>query len=74
MDVGPIYFLLTITPVNGVLNNDTDADGDLLSAAIIMNPTNGNALLNTDGSFGYTSFMLLVTFTVVWSSLKLDIH
>ena len=38
----------------GVLANDTDPDGDLLTATIVSNPSNGTLSLNTDGSFLYT--------------------
>ncbi len=38
----------------GVLGNDTDADGDPLSAALTGTPSNGSASLNSDGSFTYT--------------------
>ncbi len=37
----------------GVLGNDTDADGDLLSAAVDAGPTHGALTLNADGSFDY---------------------
>ena len=37
-----------------VLENDTDDDGDTLSAALSSEPTNGIVVLNTDGSFEYT--------------------
>jgi len=38
----------------GVLNNDTDTENDLLTAALIDNVTNGTLTLNTNGSFEYT--------------------
>ncbi|HZF34808.1 MAG TPA: tandem-95 repeat protein [Candidatus Angelobacter sp.] len=38
---------------NGVLGNDSDADGDALTAAIVTGPANGTLTLNTDGSFTY---------------------
>jgi VCBS repeat-containing protein len=42
-------------PVSGnVLVNDTDADGDSLSAALDQGPANGTVELNSDGSFTYT--------------------
>ena len=37
----------------GVLANDTDSDGDSLSAVIVSQPTNGSLTLNVDGSFTY---------------------
>jgi len=41
-------------PAPGVLSNDEDVDGDTLSALIEVFPTNGTAVLNTDGSLTYT--------------------
>ncbi len=40
----------------GVLGNDTDADGDALTAALVLGsgPSNGTLALNADGSFTYT--------------------
>jgi VCBS repeat-containing protein len=38
----------------GVLANDTDADGDPLSAALESAPSHGTVTLNADGSFAYT--------------------
>jgi VCBS repeat-containing protein len=38
----------------GVLANDTDADGDSLTAVLVSGPTNGSLTLNTDGTFSYT--------------------
>ena len=47
------------TPLNvdsskGVLSNDTDPDGDALSAAVVSGPSWGDLTLNEDGSFSYT--------------------
>ncbi len=39
---------------NGVLVNDTDADGDPLTAILVSGPTHGLLTLNTDGTFSYT--------------------
>ena len=39
---------------SGVLSNDSDIDGDALSAAIVSGPANGSVVLNADGSFDYT--------------------
>jgi len=44
---------LTVTPP-GVLANDTDADGDPLTASLVGPPANGVLALNADGSFIYT--------------------
>ena len=41
-------------PAPGVLGNDTDADGDALTAALGTGPANGTLTLNADGSFTYT--------------------
>jgi predicted nucleic acid-binding Zn-ribbon protein len=37
----------------GVLGNDTDADGDALTAVLDSFPSNGTLTLNNDGSFDY---------------------
>lgn len=39
---------------HGVLSNDSDLDGDSLTAILISNPTNGTLSLNANGSFSYT--------------------
>ena len=44
---------LTVDAASGVLANDTDADGDALTATVGTAPTNGSLTLNTDGSFEY---------------------
>jgi len=38
----------------GVLNNDTDGDGDALSAVLVAGPAGGALTLNANGSFVYT--------------------
>ncbi len=38
----------------GVLHNDSDVEGDTLSAILESGPANGGLTLNTDGSFTYT--------------------
>ncbi|MEN6404808.1 MAG: Ig-like domain-containing protein, partial [Armatimonadia bacterium] len=38
----------------GVLSNDSDDDGDALTAIKLTDPANGSVALNTDGSFTYT--------------------
>lgn len=38
----------------GVLKNDTDADGDALTAVLVNNPGHGSLTLNGNGSFNYT--------------------
>jgi VCBS repeat-containing protein len=44
--------LTTVAP--GVLANDSDADGDGLTALLASPPTQGAVILNADGSFTYT--------------------
>jgi VCBS repeat-containing protein len=46
--------VLTIDAAAGVLANDSDADGDALSAILVSGPANGSLTLNADGSFEYT--------------------
>src|SRR4029079_12487281 len=38
----------------GVLGNDTDLDGNPLTAAVVVGPANGTLVLNANGSFTYT--------------------
>lgn len=60
-----INTLLTIGGT-GVLDNDADIDGDVLTAVIEDQPLNGSLQLNADGSFTYTpepGFVGLDTFT-----------
>ncbi|MEM6716577.1 MAG: cadherin-like domain-containing protein, partial [Cyanobacteria bacterium P01_C01_bin.147] len=45
---------LTVNAAEGVLANDTDANGDDLTVAIADNPEDGTVTLNGDGSFTYT--------------------
>ncbi len=45
---------LTVPAINGVLKNDTDADGDTLTASLEQSVAHGTLTLNTDGSFTYT--------------------
>jgi uncharacterized repeat protein (TIGR01451 family) len=50
----------------GVLGNDTDADGNALTAELVSGPTAGALVLNANGSFDYTpgpNFNGAVTFT-----------
>jgi VCBS repeat-containing protein len=53
-------------PAPGVLANDTDADGDPLTAILVSSTTNGTVILNPDGSFTYSptnNFIGIDTFT-----------
>ena len=45
--------LLSISAL-GVLGNDTDADGDSLTAVLDVGPGNGTLTLDANGSFSYT--------------------
>src|SRR5207244_4036075 len=38
----------------GVLGNDTDVDGDALTAILVSNPSHGTVTLNANGSLTYT--------------------
>jgi VCBS repeat-containing protein len=38
----------------GVLDNDTDVDGDPLTVSVLTGPAHGSLTLNADGSFDYT--------------------
>src|SRR4029077_1477772 len=40
-------------PAPGVLGNDSDLDGDSLTAALVSGPAHGALALNPDGSFSY---------------------
>jgi uncharacterized repeat protein (TIGR01451 family)/gliding motility-associated-like protein len=44
---------LTVTAANGVLLNDSDVDGDAITAVLVSGPSNGTLTLNADGSFTY---------------------
>lgn len=43
-----------IVPAAGVLANDSDGEGDPLTAALVSGPDNGLLAFNSDGSFTYT--------------------
>jgi hypothetical protein len=45
---------LSVSAADGVLDNDSDADGDALTAALDGDVTNGALTLDADGSFEYT--------------------
>ncbi|NLE37509.1 MAG: tandem-95 repeat protein, partial [Pirellulaceae bacterium] len=57
---------LTVNAASGVLANDTDADGDTLSAILVTGPASGTLSLAANGSFTYVptaSFTGTVSFT-----------
>jgi VCBS repeat-containing protein len=45
---------LTVATASGVLANDTDADGNTLTASLVTGPAHGSLTLNANGSFTYT--------------------
>ncbi|MDA5094651.1 Ig-like domain-containing protein [Aliiroseovarius sp. KMU-50] len=45
---------LAVAAISGVLANDTDADGNPLTATLLSDVSNGTLILNGDGSFNYT--------------------
>ena len=45
---------LTVATTTGLLANDTDVDGDVLSAALVSGPTHGSLTLESTGAFTYT--------------------
>jgi hypothetical protein len=73
------YFANRDTPIAidaaaGVLANDSDADGDVLTVAVVDNPANGTMALESDGSFSYTpnaGFAGIDTFTYIASDAVL---
>jgi VCBS repeat-containing protein len=48
---GTAFHVLTAA---GVLANDTDGEGDPLTASLVSGPSSGQLTLNADGSFSYT--------------------
>ncbi|MBO9559561.1 MAG: tandem-95 repeat protein [Caulobacter sp.] len=47
--------VLTVDAAHGVLANDSDLNGDTLTAVLGQGPTYGTLVLNADGSFVYTA-------------------
>ena len=46
--------VLDVSAAQGVLNGDTDADNDALSAIVGQSPVHGTVVLSADGGFTYT--------------------
>ncbi len=44
---------ISATVANGILANDTDAEGSALNAVLVTGPAHGTLTLNTDGTFTY---------------------
>jgi hypothetical protein len=64
-----------VVPAPGVLVNDTDADGDPLTAVLVTGPANGTLTLGADGLFTYTptfNFVGVDSFTYVANDGALD--
>jgi hypothetical protein len=57
--------MVLAVPAPGVLINDTDVDGDTLTAVLNAGPSNGTLDLSADGSFVYisTGFVGIDSFT-----------
>lgn len=64
--------LVLVVPTPGVLANDTDAEGDPLTASLVSGPSRGTVLLESDGSFIYTPLPGLTTFTDSFTYLAHD--
>ena len=76
---------LTVNAADGVLANDTDADGDALEAAIYSGPSHGAISFDVDGSFEYTpdedyygtdTFIYYVgdSFTSSWTTVTITVN
>lgn len=46
---------IAVTAAAGLLINDSDVDGDVLTVSLVSGPQNGSLSLNSDGSFNYLS-------------------
>ena len=55
--------LVLVVPAPGVLANDSDAEGDPLTASLARGPSRGTVILQPDGSFVYTAVPALEDFT-----------
>ena len=44
----------SVSAANGVLNGDSDSDGDSITASLVSGPSHGSVTLNSDGSFTLT--------------------
>ncbi|MCH8048210.1 MAG: tandem-95 repeat protein, partial [Planctomycetes bacterium] len=67
--------LLEVDAAAGVLDNDVDANGDVLTATLVSGPDQGTLQLNPDGSFSYTpesDFFGEDSFTYVANDGELD--
>ena len=74
-DAYPMWGDTLAVPAAGVLDNDSDLDGDPLEAHLVDLPTKGTVILNTDGSFEYSlgpNFDGLDSFTYVANDGMVD--
>ncbi|MEB3278826.1 MAG: Ig-like domain-containing protein, partial [Lyngbya sp.] len=46
--------VLTVNQANGILSNDSDENGDKLTASLVDEPESGSLTFNSDGTFSYT--------------------
>ena len=51
---------LTVAAGQGVLANDSDPDGDSMTASLVSGPSSGTLDFNSDGSFVYTPSAILL--------------
>ncbi|MFN6054279.1 MAG: tandem-95 repeat protein, partial [Planctomycetia bacterium] len=51
---GDLWFRTSVTTGQGLLLNDSDAEGNSLTAVVVTNPSNGSVVINSDGKFTYT--------------------
>ena len=64
-------------PAEGVLANDSDPDGDSMTASLVSGPSSGTLDFNSDGSFVYTpsaSFFGSISFTYQVTAGGTDRH
>ena len=64
--VTPVNTSLTVLAATGVLANDTDTEGDALTAVVVAQPAHGTLTLNVDGSLFFvptTGYIGLDSFT-----------
>ena len=64
--VTPVNTSLTVPAATGVLANDTDTEGDPLTAVVVAQPAHGTLTLNVDGSLFFvptTGYIGLDSFT-----------
>jgi uncharacterized repeat protein (TIGR01451 family)/gliding motility-associated-like protein len=54
VDEGATVTVLSDGSTTSVLNNDSDADGDAITAILVSDVSNGTLTLNPDGTFSYT--------------------